>query len=1171
MRLSKIKLAGFKSFVDPTTIPMPSNLIGIVGPNGCGKSNVIDAVRWVMGESSAKNLRGDSMADVIFNGSTTRKPVGQASIELIFDNSDGSLGGEYAQYNEISIKRVVNRDGQSSYFQNGTRCRRKDITDIFLGTGLGPRSYSIIEQGMISRLIEAKPEDLRVFLEEAAGISKYKERRRETENRIKHTRENMDRLNDLRDELAKQLDRLNRQSKTAEKYKVLKEEERLLKAQLTALRWQNLDGQINDKDSVIKEKENQYQANVAELRRLEAELEKQREEHVEATEQFNDVQADFYGVGSEISRVEQSIQHSKERRQQQQDDLKQVEHSLIESRAHLDADQKKQAELTDFLEANQPMLDQSREVEAESAARLAQAEENMQQWQSQWEQFNVDAAVPSQQAEVERTTLNHIEQQMMQNQQRLEKLQLEKQNLSTDELQQSIETLVFEEQQKAEAMEVLQEQLHSKQENITQTRDQLHQLGDQLNEQRNQLQSLKGRLSSLEALQQAALGKQQGIVLSWLEHNDLAEASRLAQHIEVQSGWERAVETVLGHNLEAVCLDQLDSISGSVSSLEQGVLSFIEKSGDNNVSHDHSGKGEALLQKIKAPWNLSGLLGGVYCVAELSQAMAMRQSLADYESVITPDGLWLGKSWLRVLREQDEKAGVLQREQEIKEALQRQDELSERVDTLEAQISEARDSLKMQESERDGLQTESQQISREHSEVSARLSNRQARLEQLRERAEKIEGELSEIQQANEKAEQDSVQSRQRLNEALGHMEELANRREQLSGEREQHQAQLAQARQQAREDREQAHTIALKVEAARTEITSILQNQERMDKQLEQLQSRQGELEQALAESEQPLVDMGQELEELLGKRVSVEAQLSDARKVVEALDHAMRENSAQRHNVEQAGQEIRGRLDQIKLEWQEIKVRRQTLEETLQESGFSIETIFQEMPEGANEEEWHQNLEKVTNRISRLGPINLAAIDEYKQQLERKEYLDAQHDDLTEALDTLENAIRKIDRETRERFKETYERVNAGFKENFPRLFGGGHAYLELTGEDLLDTGVAVMARPPGKRNSSIHLLSGGEKALTAVALVFSIFQLNPAPFCMLDEVDAPLDDANVGRFCDMVKYMSESVQFIFITHNKITMELANQLNGVTMNEPGVSRLVAVDVDEAAEMAMA
>ncbi|MDH5325669.1 MAG: chromosome segregation protein SMC [Gammaproteobacteria bacterium] len=1170
MRLSKIKLAGFKSFVDPTTIPLPSNLIGVVGPNGCGKSNVIDAVRWVMGESSAKNLRGDSMADVIFNGSNTRKPVGQASIELIFDNSDGTLGGQYAQYSEISIKRMVSRDGQSQYYQNGTRCRRRDITDIFLGTGLGPRSYSIIEQGMISRLIEARPEDLRVFLEEAAGISKYKERRKETETRIRHTRENMERLTDLREELAKQLDKLQRQSRTAEKYKILKEEERLLKAQLTALRWQGLDRQIQAKQEQIGETRNRYEAVIAKLRSIEADIEKQRDQHLEASEEFNEIQASYYSVGSEIARVEQSIAHTKERKTQNEQDLKTAEESWYEASAHIKTDLTRIEELSAALEENQPALELAREKESNSAAELADAEQAMNTWQAQWEDFNNKAAEPAQKAEVERTRIAHLEQQILRALDTLKRLEIELESLVPDALAMEIEQLNSEQEINTARCDEMQHQLHEQLNQISEQRERNVELDRQLNERRGKLQSLQGRQSSLEALQQAALGKQEGVVTSWLEQNGLGQAQRLAQSLDVQVGWEKAVECVLGFNLEAVCIDGLNSVSDILSSFENGSLALFDTAVTVEPAASNSELGESLLSKISSPWNVNTLMPGVYCVEDLSSALALRPRLLDHQSLICRDGVWVGKGWLRLLKESDEKQGVIQREQELANLNENIQVLEAQIEQLQSDLQQGRDSLHSMEEQREALQNEHNQANQLKAQVQSKLGGKQARYDQVVQRRETILAEVKELKTHNLKSEQETEAARGSLDGAIRMMEEFAQQRELLEASKDELRRRLDDTRSVARHDRDVAHDIAMKIQTMRTELNSTEQNQQRMDKQLEQLTARREELQRQIEESEAPLQQMAEELQDFLNRRVDVEAQLTAARRGVEELDHSMRALASERHEVEQGSESIRQEMDLMRMAQQEQKVRRQTLEESLQETGHDLATLCEQMPPEAEETLWQEKVDKMAQRVQRLGPINLAAIEEYQQQLERKEYLDAQFDDLSEALLTLENAIKKIDRETRSRFKETYEKVNEGFKELFPRLFGGGQSYLELTGEDLLDTGVTVMARPPGKRNSSIHLLSGGEKALTAVALVFSIFQLNPAPFCMLDEVDAPLDDANVGRFCNMVKEMSEHVQFIFITHNKITMEMANQLNGVTMHEPGVSRIVAVDVDEAYDMAV-
>ena len=1166
MRLHKIKLAGFKSFVDPTTLTLPSNLVGIVGPNGCGKSNVIDAVRWVMGESSAKHLRGESMADVIFNGSSARKPVGQAAIELLFDNSDGSLGGQYAQYTEIAVKRQVSRDGTSNYFLNGSKCRRKDITDVFLGTGLGPRSYAIIEQGMISRLIEAKPEDLRMFIEEAAGISKYKERRREAESRIKNTRENLDRLNDLRVELDKQLGHLQRQANTAERYKAMKEEERTVKAQLQALRWQALDGQHLEHERAIQEKATDYEKTVAQLRSCEAEIEKQRDAQIEMTDVFNAVQGRYYSVGADIARVEQNIQHIKDRRAQQQQDLTQAERELAQAQAHLDMDQQQIADHESFLTQHEPQLGTALQTESASGVALAQLERGMHDWQATWDEFNRDAADVGKVAEVERTHIKHAEDHLVQLTQSKQRLHEEQGQLNPAVQEQRAEELNTQraqlEQQVAEQTTHMQAALAQ----ISEQREHNHRHTTELDQARSRLQTVRGRHASLEALQQAALGKKHGVVTDWLGRRGLQNAVRLAQGVEVQTGWERALETVLGFYLEAVCVDGLDPFATHLTELTKGSVAFFDTQAA--IPQAHHALAAPLLGLVQAPWRLDSLLAGIYVAETLNDALGLRTSLQAHESVVTRDGIWLGNGWLRVARDPDEKAGVLQREHELKELTAERAQLEQQEAKLREALDMGRQRLHELEQGRETLQAQLNQSNRRRADVMSELSGLQARLDQMRTRYTRIDDELRDVLQRMTQGEQDLMSARQRLEAVVERMQVSTARREELTRQREQLRQQLDQARTQARSDREAAQELRLKVQSARTALNSARQSLQRIEVQLTQLTTRRGELHTQLTDGDAPLLQLREELDQSLAQRIAVESELNAARRAVEDIDHALRELSTQRHRAEQQSQAIRTELDNARMSSQELRVRRQTIEESLAESGFTTTALFETMPQEAGIDAWHERAEKLHAHIQRLGPINLAAIDEFKEHSERKTYLDAQHADLTEALTTLENAIRKIDRETRERFKETFDKIDAGFREKFPRLFGGGTAYLELTGEDLLDTGVTVMARPPGKRNSTIHLLSGGEKALTAVALVFAIFELNPAPFCMLDEVDAPLDEANVGRFCNLVREMSERVQFIFITHNKNTMELANHLNGVTMQEPGVSRLVTVDVEEAVRM---
>jgi chromosome segregation protein len=1165
MRLNKIKLAGFKSFVDPTAVNFPGNLTGVVGPNGCGKSNIIDAVRWVMGEISAKHLRGDSMADVVFNGSSSRKPVGTASVELVFDNTDGKLAGQFANFNEVSLKRVVSRDGTSAYFLNGARCRRKDITQLFLGTGLCSRSYAIIEQGMISRVIEARPEELRGFIEEAAGISKYKERRRETENRISHTKENLERLNDVREEVDKQLRHLQRQAATARRYQTLKQDERKLTAELLALKLKVIEHDSESKEGILRERDTAMQALIAELRAIESAIETSREDFTEKSEALNAVQGRYYQIGSEISRAEQSIQHTRELRQRQRQELEQAEQGAADASLHLTRDQTQIDQLRSELEQLEPGLEMARERERASAEALAQAEEAMQDWQERWEEFNRNSRVASEKTQVERARIEQLEHQLSRFVAQRERLSSELGQLDMGDVEERIAMLQAQQDDAAAQGEAAATQLREATEELQRLRERERELVSADDRGRHQLQQAQGRLMSLQALQQAALGLAQGKVGEWLTSNSLNERPRLGQQLSVEPGWERAVETVLGSYLEAVSVETIDAIAQRIDSLQVGTVSFFSASGSSSQSSDST----SLLSRVQGPSAIAALLTGIVAVDSLPEALERRHSLADGQSVITRDGVWIGRDWLRVSRDKDVHAGVIEREKEMRTLRDTVSAAEEQREAIQSQLAECRAGVSSLEHRRDELQAEVNRLHRSHSEFSSQVNALRAKAEQTAERMRRINSEIEEIDLDHQNRAEAIAEARNRLQEGMDQMSEFEDTRVRLEHERDELRQNLSFKRSQAQQDRDGAQGVAIKVESKRSALTSISAGLERLRNQLEQMQQRRDLLTRQLAEGEEPLEVLNVTLDAALERRVAVEEELSTARAALEEAETRMRSLDQQRMDRETSIDQARNGLEDVRMAAQELKVRRETLQEQFAQTQYDLATVYQEMPPEANVAAWEETLEDIGGKIECLGAVNLAAIDEFKEQSERKEYLDSQYKDLTEALETLETAISKIDKETRARFQDTFDRVNAGLKERFPRLFGGGHAYLELAGEDILNAGVSIMARPPGKRNSTINQLSGGEKALTAVALVFSIFELNPAPFCLLDEVDAPLDEANVGRFCNTVKEMSERVQFIFITHNKTTMELASQLLGVTMNEPGVSRLVAVDVDEAVRLA--
>ena len=1165
MRLARIKLAGFKSFVDPTNVTFPSNLTGVVGPNGCGKSNIIDAVRWVMGEISAKHLRGDSMTDVIFNGSRSRKPIGSGSVELVFDNSDGKLAGPYAGYAEVSLKRLVSRDGNSTYFINGAKCRRKDITHLFLGTGLGSRSYAIIEQGMISRLIEARAEDMRAFVEEAAGISRYKDRRRETENRIAQTRENLERLNDLREEVDKQIRHLQRQAGIARRYQESMQLKRQLQAELLALRIRDLDTDIAGRHSLASQREVETQAAIAALRAAEAAVERSRSQHMECSDGLAAVQGRYYQAGADATRTEQSLQHARELKQRQRADLERVKSEHAESSALVARDGEQLAELGRFLSLSDPELDAARAREAASREALAVAEAAMSAWQQRWEEFNRDSAESTRLAQVEQARIEQIDTGLKRLMAQRERLAGERAQLEASVSGAKPEEFAAAEQQARDLGRTAQNELDAALASLQELRNAERQAAAALDAAKAALQAAQSEWMTIDAVQKAALGKGRAGSSEWLEKHKLEGRPRLAQQLEVDKGWERAVETALGSYLEAVCVDGLEAVAESLDSLGAGQLIIAESEPDMAAQ---SGTG-TLAARVRGPTLVADLLADIVTVDTLAEALTRRRSFKAGESVITRNGTWLGRGWVRVARSEAGHAGVIEREQELRRLSDRVSGQERAVAGLEDGLAASRTQLAALDASRDELHAKVNRL--HHDLVSVRGAHEaiRSKTQQVAERIDRLGSELTQLGSDLARDESDAGECHVRLKAELARQQALRKRGAALEQEREALRVGLASARDRHSSANNSAQQVAIRVESQRSTFATLKTSLERASELSRQLDERRIELERQLADGEAPFADLERQLQAYLEQRLAVERELGAARRAVEDADASVRELDAERLKAEAGADSARAALAEISLGMQETRVRRESLVEQFTATQFDLEQVTAALPMDASVIGWDQQLVEVNERIERLGAVNLASIDELKEQSERKEYLDRQFADLSDALNTLEQAIRKIDRETRARFQDTFDRINNGLKEKFPRLFGGGAAYLELVGDDLLSAGVAVMARPPGKRNSSIHQLSGGEKALTAVALVFSIFELNPAPFCLLDEVDAPLDEHNVGRFCDIVRDMSERVQFVFITHNKVTMELASHLIGVTMGEPGVSRLVAVDVDEAMRMA--
>ncbi|MFT5447392.1 MAG: chromosome segregation protein [Gammaproteobacteria bacterium] len=1178
MRLRTLRLAGFKSFVDPTTITIPSDLVGVVGPNGCGKSNIIDAVRWVMGETSAKNLRGGTMADVVFTGSSTRAAVSQASVELVFDNSEGRVGGRFAAYGEISVKREIGREGQSAYFLNGARVRRRDVMDVFLGTGLGPRSYAIIEQGMISRVVEAKAEDLRDFFEEAAGISKYKERRRETETRIRHTQENLDRLSDLREELGKRLTHLKRQATMAAKYKVYKEEERTLKSQLEALRWRELDALASEHGERIGAQDNRLQSATAEQRALESRIEKSRASQAQASEAFNNVYRQVLEAGTAIARSEETIQNLRSRRDQIGVAGGRERERLDSARAQASSEDDRLAQLREGLATSEPELAQLQQLSGESRVTFREAEEAYIDWQTEGEALNERAAAPAQIKHAEEARLEQLENNLYGMQQRLDGLAAQTPADEIDGLGEQLAVLETELHECGNAVEAAHAALDEHQNTVREIRDRSRSEADTLHQSRDRWQAMRGRASSLEALQQAALGKDSGPLNDWLNEHGFTGAARLAERLEVRDGYEVAVESVLDEALEAIEVSDLSDLAsalgGSVDELRDSGVSFVEAAANTTAADadaaSEPGKPQLLSSMVNGP-GLKSLMAGVYFTETLQSALTSRSALANGARLVTRDGIQVGRDWVKVPGRDTEQGGVIAREREIHQLNEEVQLLSAQVDAQVEQSETTRESLHQAEEQLAGAQATLASGQENRSNVRAQLGEARTRREQAQQQEAERQQRMHELSERILAEQQVQSQARERLRVSDEQMQRVSGERAQWEALRDERRQRMEQARDGWHGVRDQAYELGLKVESMRAQAASLAEGQSRARELIAQLEQRVTELEGELNGLSTPLDEAQSALQAQLSQRRNVDQSLESARTLSEQEDAALRALEESRQSAERRVSTEREALDGLRMASQEILVRRKTIEEHLAQQELTASVLLEGLDEQAAASDWEQQLVDIERRINRLGPINLAAIEEFDQQSERKTYLDAQHADLDEALATLSDAIQKIDRETRSRFKETYEKVNSGLQRLFPKLFGGGHAELQMTGDDLLSTGISIIARPPGKRNTSIHLLSGGEKALTAVALVFAIFELNPAPFCLLDEVDAPLDDTNVGRFCELVKTMSEQVQFLFVTHNKLTMEIAQQLIGVTMHEPGVSRLVAVDINEAVQMAAA
>ena len=1168
MRLNSIKLSGFKSFAEPTHFMLPGQLVGVVGPNGCGKSNIIDAVRWVLGESRASELRGESMQDVIFNGTTTRKSSSRSSVELIFDNGDHRAGGQWSQFPEIAVKRVLTRDGTSSYYINNQPVRRRDVQDVFLGTGLGPRAYAIIGQGTISRIIESKPEELRLFLEEAAGVSKYKERRRETENRLSDTRENLTRVEDILRELNANLEKLERQAEVAQRFKDLQHQVSLKQQQFWFLKRAEALADQNQLQESILQATNGLESKVADLRHIEADLETIRQAHYAAGDQVNQCQGLLYEASAEVGRLEAEIRFVVEGRQRA---LARIEQVKAQAAQWHDQSVQAQEELERLASQSADGDEQAEILQAqceEQQTHVPQLEDAVRQAQSSANEQRLQVVQVQQQIQVLAADQRNIEEQRRQMEMRRDKLNNDKRALALPDLQQ-VEQARTSMQQAQTLAEQAQAALLDLEAALPELDGQRQGAQTAVNTESSRQADLSARLQALKALQERVKTDQK--LSPWLSRHGLDNLQALWSRLHIEPGWENALEAALRERLSALEVGQLDLVKAFAQEPPPTKLSFYSPSAAAvSPSSDARSRLIDLLRIHDAGQKalLSHWLAHVYTAPTLEAALSQRASLMPGEVIYVPQGHAVTQMSVGFYAPDNEQAGLLARAQEI-ENLEKQvraqaliyEEARSTLARAEAAYNEAR------------LQLNGARLAASETQAKAHASQvASLQLDQLAEqaqnRSQQIDQDLAEMEAVAQDLQERGVQSQARFEELDMQLADGQERHAQLEDQAMAAQRRLDDAREQLRSLERQAQEADFNRRTLVSRQAELNRTIETAQQQIQSMAAQQAQAEEELQRLSDVAAQAG--LQAALALKSEREASLGAKRSEYDDLTTKLRASDERRLQIERELDPLRQRITELQLKEQAARLGSDQYNQMLIDAQADLEALALSVAQDQVRIHGMQTeIDRLNREIQSLGAVNLAALEELSSARERKGFLDAQSADLNEAMVTLEDAIKKIDAETRDLLGGTFKTVNEHFGRMFPELFGGGNARLVMTGEEILDSGVQVMAQPPGKKNQTIHLLSGGEKALTAIALVFAIFQLNPAPFCLLDEVDAPLDDANTERYAKLVSSMAKETQFLFISHNKIAMQMAEQLIGVTMQEQGVSRIVAVDMESAVGLA--
>ena len=1170
MRLNSIKLSGFKSFAEPTNFLLPGQLVGVVGPNGCGKSNIMDAVRWVLGESKASELRGESMQDVIFNGTTTRKPASRASVELVFDNDDHRAGGQWNQFTEIAVKRVLTRDGNSSYFINNQPVRRRDVQDVFLGTGLGPRAYAIIGQGTISRIIESKPEELRLFLEEAAGVSKYKERRRETENRLSDTRENLTRVQDILRELNANLDKLEKQAEVAQKYHALNESVTLKQQQQWFLKRAEAQADQNRIHTESQVAVNALESRTADLRHVEAELEAVRQAHYAAGDQVNQAQGRLYEASAEVGRLETEIRFVVESRQRVALRLQTLQEQDTQWATRSQDAQTELGQLTDLEQLGSEKTALLAAQVEEQAQALPELEDALRLAQRMSAEQRALVAQVQQQLGVLAAEQRSLQEQLRQLGTRRERLLADRNGLAMpDELQ--LKDLYNQHQHAEAETEIAEARLAELQDSVPELDDKRREQQALVNSESAQLADLSARLEALKALQDKV--KTDGKLQPWLQRHGLDHLQGLWSRLHIEQGWENALEGALRERLGALEVSHLEMVRAFDQDVPPTKLTFFSPPVAASGSQGNGMPRLVSLLKVHDSGQqevLDDWLQGIYTASDLVQALANRSRLQPGETIYVKTGHAVSLHSVSFYAPDSEQAGLLARAQEI-ENLEKQhraqvliaQESRSALIRAEAAYADASGRLVVARKEGADLRTRAHQLQVE----TLRLGQL---AEQARNRSVQIADDLAEVDAQLGDLQERSVTDEARFEELDMQLADTQERHAQLEDAVILAERKLAECREQQRglERQAQEASFSLRsIEARRAELARAI---ETAAQQAESIRAEAQRAQEELVRLNDAAAQGG--LQQALTVKLEREQVLAAQRSQYDDLTAKLRASDERRLQFERDLDPLRARITEYQLKEQAARIGFDQYDQLLTDAQANLAALAESVTQGAVKLSGMQSeIDRLHRDITALGAVNLAALDELTASRERKSFLDAQMLDLTEAMTTLEDAIKKIDAETRDLLSGTFNAVNEHFGKMFPELFGGGNARLVITGDEILDSGVQVIAQPPGKKNQSIALLSGGEKALTAIALVFAIFQLNPAPFCLLDEVDAPLDDANTERYAKLVTRMSRETQFLFISHNKIAMEMSEQLIGVTMQEQGVSRIVAVDMDVALSLAEA